>query len=92
MCGVRSFIVYGVMCGVYNKKIKHKKGTRAGHLFQGRYKAILVDADAYEGEPSRYVRLNPVIVISQDNYKLTFKLSGNLYSFTKPLTGQVNDR
>lgn len=37
--------------------VKHK---RAGHLFQGRYKAILVDADAYAGELSRYIHLNPV--------------------------------
>ncbi len=37
--------------------IKHK---RAGHLFQGRYKAIIVDADAYAGELSRYIHLNPV--------------------------------
>ncbi|MDP3297213.1 MAG: transposase [Thermodesulfovibrionia bacterium] len=33
---------------------------RAGHLFQGRYKAILVDADEYAGELSRYIHLNPV--------------------------------
>ncbi len=31
-----------------------------GHLFQGRYKAILVDKDAYLMELSRYVVLNPV--------------------------------
>jgi putative transposase len=31
-----------------------------GHLFQGRYKAILVDADSYLLELSRYVVLNPV--------------------------------
>ena len=37
--------------------IKHK---RRGHLFQGRYKAILVDADAYAAELSRYIHLNPV--------------------------------
>jgi len=37
--------------------VKHR---RAGHLFQGRYKAILVDADAYAGELSRYIHLNPV--------------------------------
>lgn len=36
------------------------KYMRAGHLFQGRYKAILVDADAYAGELSRYIHLNPV--------------------------------
>jgi putative transposase len=31
-----------------------------GHLFQGRYKAFLVDADQYFLEISRYVHLNPV--------------------------------
>ena len=38
----------------------NKRHKRAGHLFQGRYKAILVDADAYAGELSRYIHLNPV--------------------------------
>ena len=37
--------------------VKHK---RAGHLFQGRYKAILVEADEYATELSRYIHLNPV--------------------------------
>jgi REP element-mobilizing transposase RayT len=36
------------------------KRKRAGHLFQGRYKAILVEVDAYALELSRYVHLNPV--------------------------------
>ena len=36
------------------------KRKRAGHLFQGRYKAILVDADEYAKELSRYIHLNPV--------------------------------
>jgi REP element-mobilizing transposase RayT len=34
--------------------------ARCGHLFQGRYKAILVDIDEYAKELSRYVHLNPV--------------------------------
>lgn len=38
----------------------NKRHNRAGHLFQGRYKAILVDADSYAGELSRYIHLNPV--------------------------------
>jgi putative transposase len=33
---------------------------RRGHLFQGRYQAILVDADSYLLELVRYVHLNPV--------------------------------
>ena len=36
------------------------KRKRAGHLFQGRYKAILVEADEYAEELSRYIHLNPV--------------------------------
>ena len=33
---------------------------RVGHLFQGRYKALLVDADSYGLELVRYIHLNPV--------------------------------
>lgn len=33
---------------------------RIGHLFQGRYRAILVEKDAYALELSRYIHLNPV--------------------------------
>ena len=36
------------------------KRDRAGHLFQGRYKAILVDIDEYAKALSRYIHLNPV--------------------------------
>jgi hypothetical protein len=33
---------------------------RAGHLYQGRYKSFLVDADEYLQEISRYIHLNPI--------------------------------
>ena len=33
---------------------------RTGHLFQGRYKAVLVDGDIYLQELVRYIHLNPV--------------------------------
>lgn len=36
------------------------KRKRSGHLLQGRYKAILVEADSYACELSRYMHLNPV--------------------------------
>lgn len=32
----------------------------SGHLFQGRFKAVLVDADSYLLELTRYIHLNPV--------------------------------
>ena len=38
----------------------NKKYQRAGHLFQGRFKGILVDKDSYLLELSRYIHLNPV--------------------------------
>ncbi len=43
----------------YTRWVNGKK-TRTGHLFQGRYKAILVDADTYLLELVRYIHLNPV--------------------------------
>jgi putative transposase len=47
--------------GVYTQDF-NRRHRRAGHLFQGRYKAILVDKDAYLLELSRYIHLNPVRV------------------------------
>ena len=38
----------------------NRQQGRTGHLFQGRYKAILLDADAYLLELLRYIHLNPV--------------------------------
>lgn len=45
--------------GVYSQA-SNRRHKRVGHLFQGRYKAILVDRNAYLMELSRYVVLNPV--------------------------------
>ena len=45
--------------GSYTTYVNTKR-QRVGHLFQGRYKAILVDADTYAQELSRYIHLNPV--------------------------------
>jgi REP element-mobilizing transposase RayT len=38
----------------------NRKRRRCGHLFQGRFKAVLVDADEYAKLLSRYIHLNPV--------------------------------
>ncbi len=45
--------------GVYTQ-LSNRRHKRTGHLFQGRYKAILIDKDSYWLEVSRYVVLNPV--------------------------------
>lgn len=41
--------------GAFNRKY-----NRSGHLYQGRYKAFLIDEDNYLLEVSRYIHLNPL--------------------------------
>ena len=50
----------------------HRRQRTVGHLFQGRYKAILVDADGYLVTLVRYVHLNPVragLVARPEDYR-----------------------
>lgn len=43
----------------------NRRHDRTGHLYQGRYKSFLVDADSYLLEVSRYIHLNPVRVMPE---------------------------
>src|SRR3990170_921746 len=52
----------------YNRK--HK---RSGHLYQGRYKSILVEKDSYLHILSRYIHLNPVRTKQKESTSLTEK-------------------
>lgn len=57
--------------GAYTNYFNVKR-KRSGHLFQGRYKAILIDADEYAKELSRYIHLNPVragMVLRPEDYR-----------------------
>ena len=45
--------------GVYTQRF-NRTYNRSGHVFQGRYKAILAQKEAYLLELARYVVLNPV--------------------------------
>ena len=50
----------------------NRRHKRNGHLFQGRFKSILVDKDSYLLELSRYIHLNPVrakIIKFPEEYK-----------------------
>ena len=47
----------GIYTGYFNRT--HR---RVGHLFQGRYKAILIEKESYLLELSRYIHLNPIRV------------------------------
>jgi REP element-mobilizing transposase RayT len=61
----------------------NRRHKRAGHLYQGRYKSILVDRDEYLSMVSRYIHLNPAKVGSikqkpikeQLSYLWTYKWS-----------------
>ena len=45
--------------GVYTQRY-NRKHKRVGHVFQGRYKAIIVQKESYLLELARYIVLNPV--------------------------------
>lgn len=56
----------------------NKRHDKVGHLFQGRYKAIVCDKDAYLLELVRYIHLNPVrakVVRDPGRYLWTSHLS-----------------
>jgi REP element-mobilizing transposase RayT len=57
--------------GVYTQ-LFNKRHNRVGHIFQGRYKAILIQKESHLLEASRYVVLNPVmakVVKDPDEWK-----------------------
>lgn len=45
--------------GLYTQRYNRRHG-KVGHLFQGRFKGILIQEDSYLAEVCRYVDLNPV--------------------------------
>ncbi len=45
--------------GVFAQRF-NQRHHKVGHLFQGRFKAVLVDRDSYLLEVCRYMKLNPV--------------------------------
>jgi REP element-mobilizing transposase RayT len=61
--------------GYYNRR-----HLRSGHLYQGRFKAIVVEADAYLLELSRYIHLNPIRVGRVRSKTITEQLQ-NLHQY-----------
>ena len=49
----------GWLQATYSIRFNHRH-RRSGHLFQGRFKAHLVDADTYARQLIKYIHLNPV--------------------------------
>jgi hypothetical protein len=70
-CGLSSFM--HTVTGGYTTYFNIKR-NRSGHLYQGRYKSILIEKDSYLLQLSRYIHLNPVragIVQKPEDYAYT---------------------
>lgn len=66
------------------------KRKRSGHLFQGRYKSIVIDKDNYLLELSRYIHLNPVragIVEKPEEYE-----QSSYKSYITKAEGDISDQ
>ena len=78
---------YLISTGIKPKSPSRIRSTsaprRCGHLFQGRYKAILVDADEYLKQLSRYIHLNPI------RANMVTELCSYLFSSYPAFIGQV---
>jgi len=77
----------------------NKRHHRVGHLYQGRYKAYLVDADNYLLEVSQYIHLNPVRIKAwstkapEDKWDVLMKYHGSSlpgYLWERKRQGFVN--
>ena len=52
----------------------NRRHRRSGHLYQGRYKAVLIEEDSYLLELSRYVHLSPVRIKQSSRRDIKEKL------------------
>jgi len=69
--------------GAFNRRYR-----RSGHLYQGRYKAFLIDKDNYLLEVSRYIHLNPLRMRSKKS--LEERWQDLLISDSTSLPGYLN--
>lgn len=70
----------------------NRRHNRSGHLYQGRFKSYLVDADSYLKEVSRYIHLNPVRIMKYNEMGINQRikiLTGFVYS---SFAGYTNTR
>ena len=70
----------------------NKRHERVGHLYQGRYKSYLVDADNYLLEVSCYIHLNPVRIKSLNNRSVKEKRAALMSYKASSLGGFLYER
>src|SRR5713226_4044196 len=73
--------------GYYNRR--HR---RIGHLYQGRFKAIVVDKNSYLLELSRYVHLNPIRIKSKRQWRETERIREIIQYQWSSLPGYVDGK
>ncbi|MFC1854041.1 transposase [candidate division CSSED10-310 bacterium] len=56
----------------YSMTLNRKQGGY-GHIFQGRFKSILVESGLYRSELSRYIHLNPVRIRTMKKKSIEWK-------------------
>lgn len=62
----------------------NKKYGRIGPLFQGTYKGVLIQADAYLQHISRYIHLNPKLYLKWDYSSLPYYLGRQAANWLNP--------
>ena len=67
-----------------------RRHRRVGHLFQGRYRAELIEDESYYWTVSRYIHLNPVRIPLVSDFVFGFSL--NSRAGRVPLIGCQDDR
>jgi len=68
----------------------NRKYNRVGHLYQGRYKSILVQKDNYLHILSRYIHLNPLRVLKMENVPISEKEKYLIQFKWSSLKGYIN--
>lgn len=68
--------------GVYTQRF-NRKNLRDGPLFRGRYKAIVIDKEAYLLELVRYIHMNPAKNKNDIHKLLSYPWSSNIYYLGK---------
>ncbi|MCM2357752.1 MAG: transposase [Geobacteraceae bacterium] len=70
----------------------NRRHSRVGHLYQGRYKSILVEKETYLSVLSRYIHLNPIRVRKLENSNASEKLEQLLRYPWSSLPGYLDKR
>lgn len=70
----------------------NRQHNRIGHLYQGRYKSILVDKNEYLSILSRYIHLNPIRVKPNEKASVKEKIRKIMHYPWSSLSGYLNKR